>query len=233
MKEPQLFDDYATKYTSTVQDVIGASGESVEYFATLKIDLMRDTLSGAPPATILDFGCGVGVTTRAIAERFPGARIAGYDPSSESIAVARGMGGGPDGRIRFSEASGEGLPFEDGSFDAAFTACVFHHIDRAEHVYWASEIRRVLRPGGTLFVFEHNPYNPLTRKVVRECPFDEGVVLLEPRYAKRMLGGAGFAAEDPRFYFFFPHGLRALRPAERLLRRVPIGAQYFVIAKRP
>ena len=232
MKEPQLFDEYATKYSSTVQNVISASGESVEYFATLKIDLMRVELAARPAGRILDFGCGVGNTTREIASQFPNASVVGYDPSSESIAVARQLTN-DHGRTTFTEAGDGGLPFPNASFDAAFTACVFHHIDRAEHAFWARELLRVLRPGGSMLVFEHNPYNPLTRKVVRECPFDEGVVLLQPRYTRRLLREAGFEPGEPKFYFFFPHALRALRPGERLLRRVPIGAQYYVMGRRP
>ena len=232
VNEPRLFDEYATKYSTTVQDVIGASGESVEYFARLKIDLMRDALAGESVETILDFGCGIGNTTRELATQFPTAAITGYDASSESIAVARGLTS-EDGRTSFMEAEDDRLPFADESFDAAFTACVFHHIERAEHGSWARELLRVLRPGGTLFLFEHNPYNPLTRKVVRECAFDEGVILLEPGYARRMLGEAGFLAGSPKFYFFFPHVLKALRPGERALRRVPFGAQYYVVGRRP
>jgi hypothetical protein len=108
---------------------------------------------------------------------------------------------------------------------------VFHHIERTAQLRWAKELRRVVAPGGALFVFEHNPYNPLTRRVVRDCVFDKGVTLLTPRYARTLFRRAGFSADAARFYFFFPHALAWLRPLERILGWCPIGAQYFVIAR--
>lgn len=232
MTEPRLFDNYAEDYAATVQDVIGASGESVEFFAALKIDLMQRELATSAVSHILDFGCGVGNTTREIAARFPRARTVGYDPSGESIAVARRLPAPEGADTSFVTGDGRTLPFEDASFDAVFTACVFHHIEEKDHAHWARELLRVLRPGGSFLIFEHNPFNPLTRRVVRDCPFDEGVVLLRPRYARRLLQSAGFTASPPRFYFFYPHALRALRPTERLLRWLPLGAQYYVVGKR-
>jgi len=35
------------------------------------------------------------------------------------------------------------------------------------------------------------------------------------------------------FCFIFPHALRALRPIERWLTRLPLGAQYLVLARKP
>jgi hypothetical protein len=56
--------------------------------------------------------------------------------------------------------------------------------------------------------------------------------LLQPGYARRLLQAAGFHAGSPHFYFFFPRALSRLRPLERFLARLPIGAQYFVRARR-
>jgi SAM-dependent methyltransferase len=124
------------------------------------------------------------------------------------------------------------LPLPDASVAAAFTSCVFHHIEPGEREHWARELRRVLEPGAPLFLFEHNPYNPLTVRVVRRVPFDEGVVLLTPRDATELLRRAGFATSPPWFYFFFPAFLRMFRTLEPALRRVPFGAQYFVVGRR-
>ena len=50
---------------------------------------------------------------------------------------------------------------------------------------------RVLRPGGIAAIFEHNPLNPLTRRVVSNCVFDEDAVLLRRRRARGLLRQAG------------------------------------------
>jgi ubiquinone/menaquinone biosynthesis C-methylase UbiE len=228
MTDPGGFDQYAAAYDETVQAAISVSGESVEYFARLKARLVAERLGARRPERILDFGCGIGNTTRSLARQFPQATLVGYDQSAESIAVARTSTTADGARIEYRTDHGSRLPFADEAFDLVFASCVFHHIERADHVPWAREAARVLAPGGSLFVFEHNPFNPFTLHVVRTCPFDNGVRLLRAGYAVGMLEEAGFGAPEVRYYFFFPRMLKTLRPAERLLRSIPLGAQYYV-----
>ena len=230
MADDAQFDAHAADYTDTVQRAIVASGESVQFFADLKVELMARALAIPQPGRILDFGCGIGNTTRSLAARFGRATVTGFDISPGSIAVARQMSDGSD-RPRYAAGEGDVLPFGNGVFDAAFTSCVFHHVEPANRLHWAREIRRVLEPGAPLFLFEHNPWNPLTVHVVKSIPFDEGVVLLRPGDTTRLLETAGFSASRPRYYFFFPAGLRALRPLERWLTRIPMGAQYYVVGR--
>ena len=90
------------------------------------------------------------------------------------------------------------------------------------------EIRRVLRAGGSFFVFEHNPWNPLTRHAVRRCAFDENAVLVAAPLMRRRLQAAGFPPAPAVFRVFFPRALAPLRPLERRLGWAPAGAQYFV-----
>jgi ubiquinone/menaquinone biosynthesis C-methylase UbiE len=230
MSDDTRFDDVAHDYDATVQRAIGASGESVQFFAELKVQLMSRVLGEEQPATILDFGCGIGNTTRAIAARFPRSRVIGFDVSAESIAIARQISTESD-RIAYISTTEPRLPLADGSIAAAFTSCVFHHIEERDREHWASELRRVLEPHAPLFLFEHNPYNPLTVRVVRRVPFDEGVILLTPAVATDLLQRAGFITQSPWFYFFFPAFLRVFRRIEPALKRIPLGAQYFVVAR--
>ena len=230
MADDALFDAHAADYTATVQRAIAASGESVQFFADLKVDLMVRAVGQERPSRILDFGCGIGNATRALASRFPNATITGFDVSEESIAVARRMSSGQT-NIQYAEGSGDRLPFDSASFDGAFTSCVFHHIEPPVRVAWARELRRVLAPSAPFFLFEHNPWNPLTVRVVRSIPFDEGVELLTATETRQLLRAAGFETARPWYYFFFPSALRALRPLERWLKRIPFGAQYYVMGR--
>ena len=229
--EPAYFDSYASTYTEAVNASIAITGDSVDHFARVKAELVAAELAGAHGLRILDFGCGTGVSTTALAAALPvRQRLSGVDPSAESISIARSRG--HDG-LDYEMLSGDTLPFADASFDVVFTACVFHHIERADHAKWLAEIRRVLAPGGRFFLFEHNPNNPLTRRAVRACPFDEGVTLLTPRYAAGQLRRAGFAVGPPHYYYFFPRALAALRPLEPALAWCGLGAQYYVRADKP
>jgi ubiquinone/menaquinone biosynthesis C-methylase UbiE len=228
-----IFDQYAADYDTAVEETISASGESVQFFAELKVDLTQRILGCEKPATVLDFGCGIGNATRALSTAFPAATVTGFDISRESLAEAQRLSNHVDTRVRFITNDLPELPFSDSAFELAFTSCVFHHIDEPSHTLWAQELRRVLKPGAPLFLFEHNPYNPLTVHAVRACPFDRGVKLLPPSYATRLLGKVGFLVERPCYYFFFPRALRFFRLLEIYLRWLPVGAQYFVVARRP
>lgn len=222
---PNVFDRVADAYDAEVQSAIRASGESVAYFAELKARIAARELG---PGGILDFGCGVGNLARALTDRIPGAAITGCDTSADSLAVARTRAPG----LAFSHLPGAVLPFEAGSFDAVTAACVFHHIEPDDRPAWMRELARVLRPGGRLLLFEHNPYNPLTRRVVRNVSFDAGVSLLTRRAAHALVRAAGLRVARSYYYFFFPRVLAWLRPAEPALGWLPLGGQYVVVAER-
>lgn len=223
------FDRFAHDYHDLNAAAVRASGETPAYFAALKASYMSSVAplpeTGAARA-ILDFGCGIGGGIPHLQYCFPDARLHGVDASGESIAMARSA----CGDAQFSVIADERLPLPDATFDLALAACVFHHIAPAERLHWMRELRRVLKPGGRLFVFEHNPLNPLTRKAVRECPFDEDAILLRRGETLALLASAGFGEAKSDYIVFFPRMLAALRPLERWLSRLPIGGQYAVHA---
>lgn len=220
------FDRFADEYTAMHRQNIRASGEDPEFFARYKIEDMAGVWSGQDrpaPRGILDFGGGVGVSAPHLAELFPGAEIVLADVSQRSLRVAASRG---VERLRPLHFDGATLPLADGAFDMAIAACVFHHIPADEHVSLLSEIRRVLRKGGLMFVFEHNPWNPLTRNAVDTCPFDENAVLIDAPTMRRRLRKAGFRDVAVDYRVFFPGALRRLRPIERWMTALPLGAQY-------
>jgi len=222
--EPQ-FDRYAHSYRDLHRESVRSSGEEPEYFAAYKVSYIERLLGETGPRQglqILDFGCGVGNSIPHLARAFPQAELRGLDVSSESLELARSAN--PDAKF---DVIGEGvLDLPDASVDVAMAACVFHHIPPAERLRWTREIKRVLRPGGHFFIFEHNPLNPVTQKVVRDCPFDDDAILLPRKESLSLLRESGFAAARVQYIVFFPKALAFLRPLERLLTVVPAGAQY-------
>lgn len=225
------FDRFAEEYASTHAANIRISGEDPAYFARYKIEEVRrrwDAEGRAEPAAALDFGTGIGNSLPHLARRFPTARVTGLDVSQRSLDVAAARFPGSAELVRHD---GQGaLPFADGAFDLIFSACVFHHIDAAEHGAIFAELKRVLRPGGMMTVFEHNPVNPVTRHIVATCPFDEHAVLLAASELKARQAAAGFREVKVAYTGFFPGSLRALRPLERFMTALPIGAQYYTVA---
>jgi ubiquinone/menaquinone biosynthesis C-methylase UbiE len=227
-----VFDEYADDYDATIQDALGASGESVAFFASLRADIAARLIGPATPQLpILDFGCGIGNMTRQVASRLPCASVVGTDRSEHSLTAARSLSGKMATEVQYVVTPADRLPFPDATFDFAFSSGVFHHILPGERLRWARELRRVLAPRGRFCLFEHNPLNPLTVRVVRRIPFDRDAHLIRARESIALLRQAGFAVASAQYYFFFPRALRALRALEPLLRRIPIGAQYFVVGQ--
>jgi len=80
-------------------------------------------------------------------------------------------------------------------------------------------------------LFEHNPWNPATQHAVRTCPFDANAVLISAPEMRRRFRAAGFTDVELRWTLFFPGFLAALRPLERAMGWLPLGAQYCLLAR--
>jgi SAM-dependent methyltransferase len=232
MKQSE-FDKFAHEYAELHRTNIAASGEDPEYFAEYKIRDLRDLCDvgsrSGPPGRILDFGAGIGGSVAHVRHYFPAAHVTCVDVSVASLRIAAPRFRGEADFVAFD---GHSLPFADGSFDCVFSACVFHHIEPVLHVGLLAELRRVLRPGGLILVFEHNPLNPLTVQAVRTCPFDENAILLRAGTLKERFVEAGFTGATTHYRLFFPRALRQLRPLEQWMKWLPLGAQYYVFDRR-
>jgi hypothetical protein len=103
-----------------------------------------------------------------------------------------------------------------------------HHIPPPSRQAVVGSIRETLKSGGSLCVFEHNPLNPVTRKIVSDCIFDEGVELIQKRSLRTLISGiGGFTPQHAGFFLFFPPLLKAFTPLEAILSWLPLGGQYF------
>ena len=230
-EETTNFDAWKDSYRDEVQKVVAFSGQDADYFTALKAhafaDLVRRRVADPASLSVLDVGCGVGVTDRYLIGRF--GRVHGVDIFDG--VLERAAAANPTAEYRLYD--GRRLPYDDGSFDVALAICVVHHVPRADWQAFTTEMARVLRPGGLAAIFEHNPFNPLTRRVVANCVFDEDAVLLRRRTAMRLISDAGLRPTESRYIAFLPLRNRAVARIESALRRVPIGAQYYVSGIKP
>ena len=223
-RPPAEFDQFAESYHRVHAENLRASGEQPEYFAEHKLSLVRRVLGEGFALPILDYGSGIGNLTSRLASAFPS--VHGYDPSTECTRVARERA--PSAQFH---DHADALP--ERHFGAIILANVLHHVEPPDRPALLERIRTLLAPGGRLVVFEHNPLNPLARRAVATCPLDESAVLLYPWELTRSLRRARFESIRRDFIVFFPRPLAPLRPLERWLRGVPIGAQVCVTARSP
>jgi len=104
-----------------------------------------------------------------------------------------------------------------------------HHVPPEEWPVFTAELRRVVKPGGVALIFEHNPYNFVTRRVVSSCVFDKNAILLKPGETRALLKEAGFTKVETRYILTVPAANPALQIVDRLFGRLPLGAQYYAL----
>ncbi|OGV69930.1 MAG: hypothetical protein A3K19_02085 [Lentisphaerae bacterium RIFOXYB12_FULL_65_16] len=218
------FDRHAEHYDEALAGVLQPFGEDPSHFDACKVGALERWMLGKgamTPTRILDFGCGVGRLSVLLAQRFSSARVVGVDVSKTSLEVAAARGGNL-ANLSFSEQVPESV-----QFDLIIAANVLHHIRPQERRGVLVSLQDCLAPSGQVAIFEHNPWNPLTRFVVSRCGFDEGVELLSLRALTAMARMGGYEVVQRRYLVFFPRVLRFLRRrVEPALSRFPLGAQY-------
>lgn len=224
------FDQYIDQYRDNLDKALSLSGESSTFFAQYKADKLREWLPERvyQAQKILDFGCGDGVMTNFVSQYFPNASVYGVDPSAKSVEVAQRS----FKHINFSVNSEveDTLPFEPDTFDIIFAAGAFHHIAFDKHHKYLEELDRIIKPSGCIVLFELNPLNPLTTLTFKRNPIDQYATMLTPWYAHKLAQRYGKATL--KFYCFFPKIFKFLRPTERFLTKLPLGALYAVLISR-
>jgi len=112
-----------------------------------------DRLGVGPDSEVLDIGCGIGGTARHLAST-TGCRVVGVDLVPGYVAVARELTDwtGLADRISYEVGSALDLPVADSAVDVATLIHVGMNIEDKERLF--SEAHRVLRPDGTLGVYD-------------------------------------------------------------------------------
>jgi SAM-dependent methyltransferase len=225
--QEEHFDAVAAEYEETIPSHVMA------HLTRRRVALAESLLP--PEGRVLDVGCGTG---EFLASLPGGYRKAGADVSEAMLEVARAKG------LEVTRAPGDALPYPDDDFDLATTFAVLHHIiDPAKVRGTISEMCRVVRPGGAVLVWDHNPLNPYWPILMRKLPQDQGDEKLVPaRLILEALRMSGMADIRLRRWTFMPEftpkrALPAVARLERRLERVPglraLAAHNVVTARRP
>jgi SAM-dependent methyltransferase len=231
MTKPVDFDDYSKDYDQLLQAQVGFFSKSDAYFAQYKAELAKARI-GRSVQRLLEFGCGTGRNIGFLRAAFPGAEVIGSDVSQASLAHAKALQPEVDFFLEQVNATdtSDASPLSD--VDVIFVAGVFHHIPLEQRAGVARKLFQRLRPGGELMVFEHNPYNPVTRRIVSNCPYDADAVLLAPKQLRTLLADSGFSQAQQGYCLFIPPRLSALLWLEPYLSWLPLGGQFFVHVKK-
>jgi SAM-dependent methyltransferase len=228
MTDEAEFDTFSDIYEEVLGDGLRITGEDSVHFARGRVMWLSRRVSEhcRAPQTVLDFGCGTGSATPLLRDLLGARRVVGIDPSTRLLKRARAEYGSPGVEFR---TPAEAQP---GCADLAYCNGVLHHIDPSERATSVQLVWRALVPGGLFALWENNPWNPGTRLVMRRIAFDRDAITLAPPETRRLLRANGFEIICTDSLFYFPAVLRCLRPLERALVKVPLGAQYMVLAAK-
>lgn len=137
------------------QQATWASGDFAIIGVTLQIagESLAEALDIRAGERVIDIAAGNGNATLAAARRFAHVTSTDYVPAllekGHARAAAEGLA------VDFHEADAEALPFHDGSFDVALST--FGIMFAPDHARAASEMMRVVRPGGRIGIANWTP----------------------------------------------------------------------------
>ena len=148
-----------------------------------------------PQDVILDVGCGGGRTIHKLAAVATDGKVFGLDFADASLAVARKLNARQieQGRVEIHEGSVLNLPFQADTFDLVTAV--------ETHFWWTDlpagilEIRRVLKPGGTLLIIAEiykGAQAKMTRLVEKYAP-RTGIKVLSPDEHRALFSNGGYS----------------------------------------
>lgn len=121
-----------------------------------------------PDQRVLDIGCGTGTFAVSIKRWLPGVEVIGLDPDPKALARSRRKAERAGVSVRFDQGVANALPYSDAYFDRVFSSLMFHHLPHDTKLGTMREVRRVLKPSGSLHLLDFEQegsrsHNPLAR----------------------------------------------------------------------
>ncbi len=168
--------------------------------------------------TILDSACGDGAGTHMLASGIPSAEVIGLDIDPALIRGAGGRFQAP--HLAYVAGDARRTPFQGGEFDCVISLHTVEHFTAPDQKIFLGEVRRILRPGGTLCIATPD----------RDVWGMQGIAGVQADHVKELnqkecieiVSGSGFRVEN----VFGQSALRAhrsaLRPYLNLLRKLDI-----------
>jgi SAM-dependent methyltransferase len=126
--------------------------------------VLREQLQADFP-DIVDLGCSVGMSSRALQEAYPDATVTGVDLSPYYLAVANRQGRETGEKILWKHAAAEHTDLPSGSYDLVSSFLMFHELPQQPSREIFAEARRLLRSNGVFAMMDMNPRSEIYRKM--------------------------------------------------------------------
>ncbi len=142
-----LSESSAERYDHQVEVLFGGGAAAMRRQALVPVRAALRRCAGIP--RLLDIGCGTGAFLSEVKRNHPRLAVTGLDLSAPYLAVARRRLSAWS-RVELIEAAAEAMPFAAAQFDVVCCIYLFHELPPRVRRVVADEIRRVLKPGGSL-----------------------------------------------------------------------------------
>jgi len=216
------FDDFAEKYKDYLSDSLKSIDSNASYYHEAKVKITKREI-GFDPETILDFGSGIGMITKYLYRYFPDCALFAYDNSEKSLNYLAS---------KFPKTNCLNNLNISQKFDLIFVSNVIHHVKNPDRDDFLTKIRSLLNDEGRIIIFEHNPYNPITLKIVANCDFDTDAELIKKKKLINLCKKNKLNLINSGYIHFFPSQLKYFFSLEKYLKWFFLGAQYFCIFKK-
>jgi len=148
-----LSDASAERYDYQVEVLFGGGAAAMRRQALGPLRAALQRAGGAARSRLLDIACGTGSFLRAVKRNHPRLAVTGLDLSGPYLARARRRLS-EWSRVTMVEAAAEQMPFGADEFDVVTCIYLFHELPPAVRRAVVGEIRRVLKPGGSLIFMD-------------------------------------------------------------------------------
>lgn len=217
------FDEYSHTYKEILKNSLKRFKKDDQFFDVVKIKHLYDyVIKDKKSYDILDFGCGIGKLTGLLASENQESIVVGYDISKQSILLAEKENAEHQNLFFCNE-----IP-QDARYNFIIVANVFHHIKSEKHIRTLNILKDLLKSNGEIIIFEHNPFNPLTRYIVNKCPFDVDAELISLNRFVKLADQCQLEVKLKKYILFFPWHPNIFQRIEWYMRWVPLGAQYMI-----
>lgn len=116
-----------------------------------------------PGSQVLDVGCGTGDDLIYLVSHFSSLNLTGVDGDPKVLVIAKNKAIKANLNIKFRVNLAERLSFANNSFDVVWSSLMIHHLPTKYKLLALQEMRRVLKPGGRLYLIDFGRINRLLR----------------------------------------------------------------------